>query len=301
MQIIELKNIKKSFKIGFLKKEVLKGISLEIKKGEIFGFLGPNGAGKTTTIKIIIGLLKQDEGEVKITGSTPFDKNIRRKIGFLPEQPYFYDHLTGYEFLEFTATLQDIPEKVFKKRVDELFKKVGLEDAKNKKIRSYSRGMLQRIGIANALISDPEILILDEPFTGLDPIGRREMKDFIYEQKKYGKTIFFSSHILPDAEEICDRVGVIVDGIILREGPLDEILKERIKKYEIVLKNIEEEFVKKYEYIKRGEEIIIYADENEVEKILKELIENFKHVKIIRISPEIYSLEEWFVEIVKSK
>ncbi len=303
--VLKTKNLFKSFPsfAGFSKVSVLKGISFSLKKGEIFGFLGPNGTGKTTTIKILVGLLNPDKGNVEILGGSPKNKNIRKKIGFLPEQPYFYEHLTGYEFLKFTGKLYDIPDKVLKERIRILLERVGLESAKDKRIRTYSRGMLQRIGIANALLSDPEILILDEPFTGLDPVGRKEMKDLVYEQKEKGKTIFFSSHILPDAEAICDRVGVIVNGEIIKIGPLEKILNERVKRYEIILKNVNSERLKKagYDVYLRGDEAIIYVQEIEIEKTLKEIFEKFKEIKIQRVAPEIYSLEEWFVKILEEK
>lgn len=224
MKVIEVQNLYKSFKILFSKKEVLKNISFSLNKGEIFGFLGPNGAGKTTTIKILIGLLNPDKGTVKILGSNPKDEKIKNKIGFLPEQPYFYEHLTGEEFLDYTARLYGIKDR--KERIKYLLNEVGLYNERKKSLRNYSRGMLQRIGIANALISDPEILILDEPLSGLDPVGRKEMKDLIYKQKEKGKTVFFSSHILPDVEEICDRIGVIINGELIRVGYLSEILEE---------------------------------------------------------------------------
>ncbi|MEO0279559.1 MAG: ABC transporter ATP-binding protein [candidate division WOR-3 bacterium] len=301
MNIVEVKNLTKHFLIGFKKRKVLNSISFNIEKGEIVGFLGPNGAGKTTTIKILTGLLKYDEGEVKIFDLKPGDKNVRKKIGFLPEQPYFYDHLSGYEFLELIGELYGINKKVLKEKINELLEIVGLKRDGHKRIRTYSRGMLQRIGIASSLIRDPEFLILDEPLTGLDPIGRKEIKELIYEQKTKGKTIFFSSHILSDAEEICDRVILIFSGEIIKEGPLSEILRERVKSYEIVLKNVNEENLKGKNFEKKGDEIVLKLLDENIEKVLRELFEKEKNLKIIRITPELYTLEEWFVEMVKGK
>lgn len=232
---IKLEEIYRSFKNHFWqsKKLVLRNISLEVHKGEVFGFLGPNGAGKTTTIKIITGLIRPDAGRVSVFGHPVDSLTAKRNIGFLPESPYFYEHLTGYEFLKVHALLGN--QKDHKERVRTLLTKVGLEDAFNVPLRKYSRGMLQRIGIAQALITEPDLLILDEPLTGLDPIGRREIKDLILEQKRHGKTIFFSSHILPDAEEVCDRIGIIIDGEIVEVDRLDAVLKKGVKTDEISL------------------------------------------------------------------
>ncbi len=232
---ISLENIHRSFKNHFwqAQKQVLKNISLEIEKGEVFGFLGPNGAGKTTTIKIITGLIRPDSGKVHIFGYAVDSPEAKRKFGFLPESPYFYEHLTGYEFLKVHALLGNCRE--YKKRVRNLLKKVGLEHAANVSLQKYSRGMLQRIGIAQALITEPDLLVLDEPLTGLDPIGRKDIKDLILEQKAKGKTIFFSSHILPDAEEVCDRVGIIIDGEIVEVDRLTKLLKKGTKTDEMSL------------------------------------------------------------------
>jgi ABC-2 type transport system ATP-binding protein len=217
---------------------VLRDISLDICQGEVFGFLGPNGAGKTTTIKIITGLIRPDSGEVDIFGEAVNSLAARQKIGFLPESPYFYEHLTGYEFLKLHALLHNL--RHYKERVQSLLERVGLTDARGLQLRQYSRGMLQRIGIAQALVGSPELLILDEPLTGLDPIGRKEIKDVILEEKAKGTTIFFSSHILPDAEAVCDRIGIIIEGEIMEVGELSALLKKGVKTDEI---SLEEWFV----------------------------------------------------------
>lgn len=234
---IELKNISRSFKNHFWqkKKQVLKNISLAITKGEVFGFLGPNGAGKTTTIKIITGLLKADSGNATIFGMAVNSMAAKKQLGFLPESPYFYEHLTGYEFLKMHALLHGLRD--YKPRIEGLLKRVGLEEAQDLYLRKYSRGMLQRIGIAQALVGSPELLILDEPLTGLDPMGRKEIKDIILEEKSKGTTIFFSSHILPDAEAVCDRIGIIIEGEIKEVGQLDVLLKKGVKTDEISLED----------------------------------------------------------------
>jgi ABC-2 type transport system ATP-binding protein len=238
---IELKNISRSFKSHFWqsKKEILKDVSLEITKGEIFGFLGPNGAGKTTTIKIITGLLRPDSGSIRIFGHPANTLEAKKRIGFLPESPYFYGHLTGYEFLNIHGRLGNV--KDHKHVTNDLLHKVGIDYAADLPLRKYSRGMLQRIGIAQALISEPDLFILDEPLSGLDPIGRKEIKELIIEQKNKGKTVFFSSHILPDAEALCDRIGIIINGKVVHIGKLKDILKKGTKTDEITL---EEWFVR---------------------------------------------------------
>ena len=217
---------------------MLKDISLDIHEGEVFGFLGPNGAGKTTTIKIITGLIRPDSGKVDIFGEAVNSLAAKQRIGFLPESPYFYEHLTGHEFLKLHALLHNL--KDYKERVRSLLDRVGLTEAMGLQLRQYSRGMLQRIGIAQALVGSPDLLILDEPLTGLDPIGRKEIKDLILEEKAKGTTIFFSSHILPDAEAVCDRIGIIIEGKIMQVGDLATLLKKGVKTDEI---SLEEWFV----------------------------------------------------------
>jgi ABC-2 type transport system ATP-binding protein len=224
--VIEINDLYRSFKTHFWQKNTpaLKGVTLEIQEGEIFGFLGPNGAGKTTTIKILTGLIKPDSGSVAVFGQPPRSREVRKRIGFLPELPYFYDHLSGFELLDLHVHLINL--KSSRDDIHELLSKVGLKDAGSKRIRSYSRGMLQRLGCAVAIMGDPDLLILDEPLSGLDPIGRKEIKDLIFEQKTKKKTVFFSSHILPDVEEICDKIGVIIKGQIVRVSSLTDLLKE---------------------------------------------------------------------------
>ncbi|MEO0162828.1 MAG: ABC transporter ATP-binding protein [candidate division WOR-3 bacterium] len=249
---LRVEDLYRSFKIHFWekKKEILKGISFEVYKGEVFGFLGPNGAGKTTTIKSITGLIKPDRGKIEIFGYPPNSLEAKKRIGFLPESPYFYEHLSGYEFLKIHSLLCN--EYTDKNRLWDLLDRVGLKKAADLPLRKYSRGMLQRIGIAQALVGNPDLLILDEPLTGLDPIGRKEIKDLILELKKQGKTIFFSSHILPDAEAVCDRIGIIIEGRIMQVGPLNELLKKGTRTDEITL---EEWFFEQVKGTKQSREI----------------------------------------------
>jgi ABC-2 type transport system ATP-binding protein len=214
--------------------KALEGLDLTVQEGEIFGFLGPNGAGKTTTIKILMGLIHPTSGMATLLGCPINNIQTRSKIGFLPESSHFYEYLTASEILTFYGRLFDIPKETIKERTLALLKQVGLESAAHLQLRKFSKGMLQRIGIAQALINDPELIILDEPMSGLDPIGRKEMRELILNLKTQGKTVFFSSHITHDIEMICDRVGILVGGRLLRIGGLSELLpdgKETLEDY----------------------------------------------------------------------
>ncbi len=215
--MIKITNLSKSY--GKIK--IVDDLSLEIKKGSIFGFLGPNGAGKTTTIKMIVGLSKPKEGTIEIDEQPIREK--REIIGFMPEDPYFYDHLTALEFLNFMKNLFPITDGDSKK----ILKLVGLEKAANEKVEKFSKGMKQRLGLAQAIINDPDYLFLDEPLDGLDPIGRREFKEILLKLKKRGKTIFFNSHILSDVEEICDQIGIIDKGTLVYSGNVKGFCKNK--------------------------------------------------------------------------
>jgi len=226
--MIEIKGLTKTFVTGFLRKKahVLKGVDLSVQRGEIFGFLGPNGAGKTTTLKVLMGLIYADSGTATIMGEPAGDVRSKMKVGFLPEQPYLYSYLTASEVLDFYGRLFGIPASERGRRATELLGHVGLSHAGHTQLRKFSKGMLQRIGIAQALINDPELVILDEPMSGLDPVGRREVRDIILGLRDEGKTVFFSTHILPDVEVVCDRVGILADGRVKSTGSVGELLDE---------------------------------------------------------------------------
>ena len=192
---------------------VVKNISLSVRAGSVFGFIGPNGAGKTTTIKMLVGLTHPTHGTVTIQGGSPFDSAIRKEIGFMPESPLFYQYLTGEEFLDLICSLFELTNK--KERIKQALIEVDLTHAQHKKIRTYSKGMLQRLGLAQAIINNPSVLLLDEPLDGLDPLGRAEVKRIILNLKAQGKTIFINTHILSDVEEICDMVGVLDKGELI--------------------------------------------------------------------------------------
>jgi ABC-2 type transport system ATP-binding protein len=218
MAIIEISSVTKIFKKDFSKKELyaLKAVSMTVESGEIFGFLGPNGAGKSTTIKLLLNLIRPSSGSITIEGKAVSDRRIRRSIGYMPENPFFYDHLSAKELLWFGGKTCDMADDVIRQRTMTLLEQLDLLEAMNRPLRSYSKGMLQRAGLALALIHDPKLLILDEPMSGLDPMGRRKVFDLMLKLKNEGKTIFFSSHILHDIERLCDRAAILINGKITR-------------------------------------------------------------------------------------
>jgi ABC-2 type transport system ATP-binding protein len=224
--VLEVRDLKKTFKSGFIPRPVtvLKGVSFKLPRGSVTGFLGANGAGKTTTIKCILQLIFSDSGTIQFFDGQELSSEVLKKIGFLPERPYFYSYLTGKEFLNFYGRLSGTPD--LNSRIDGLLKRVGLEHARDRLLKDFSKGMLQRIGIAQALMHRPELVIFDEPQSGLDPDGRIEVANIIRETAKEGTTIFFSSHLLPDAEKLCDRLVVMKQGKICYEGATRDLLQQ---------------------------------------------------------------------------
>ncbi|HZI55614.1 MAG TPA: ABC transporter ATP-binding protein [Verrucomicrobiae bacterium] len=237
MLAIEIKSLTKEYAVGFWKKKrrpALKSLNLTVETGETFGFLGPNGAGKTTTLKLLMGIIFPTSGSATILGKDFHDPEVKRRIGFLPEQPYFYDYLTAPELLDYYAQLSGVSTEVRKQRIGELLDRVGLSDVGNKQLRKFSKGMLQRVGIAQAIIHDPEVVFLDEPMSGLDPVGRHEVRELIQGLKDAGKTIFFSTHILSDAEALCDRVAVIHKGELRGVGVVNDFRSSIAEKTEVI-------------------------------------------------------------------
>jgi ABC-2 type transport system ATP-binding protein len=224
--VIEVRDLRKSYVAPLSRKRVpaLNGVSFTVRRGEIFGFLGPNGAGKTTTIRILMGLIRKEQGEASIFGHPVPSRQARARLGFLPEQPYFYDYLTVAELCDFAGRLCGVDAPTRRKRADELIARVGLERARNQPLKKYSKGMMQRAGIAQALMNDPDLVVFDEPMSGLDPIGRKEVRDLILDLRKQGKTVFFSSHILSDVETVSDRVAIVVKGRVELVGSPSELV-----------------------------------------------------------------------------
>ncbi len=237
MAAIEILDLEKSYLVGFWRKRpkvALRPLRLTIEEGEVFGFLGPNGAGKTTTLKLLMGLVFPTAGSARLLGMDMDNPEVKSQIGFLPEQPYFYDHLTARELLNYYGQLSGMPAKGRSARVEEMLSRVGLSDSANLQLRKFSKGMLQRVGLAQAVLHNPKLVFLDEPMSGLDPVGRREVRELIQQLRHEGKTVFFSTHILSDAEALCDRVGVIYQGELRGVGAVAELTSQTQGKVEII-------------------------------------------------------------------
>ena len=235
--VLEVKGLHKTFHIGFFRKRVdaVRGTSFSVKRGEIFGLLGPNGAGKTTTIKSILRLIFPTKGEIRIFGRPSGDREAAMRVGYMPENPYVYQYLKPIEFLDLCGRLVGLDKRTRRARSEEMIEKVGLRHAADRPIGKFSKGMMQRIGLAQALLHDPELLVLDEPMSGLDPIGRKEVRDLLVEQRERGKTLLFTSHILSDVELLCDRVVIMNRGEITSEGQVHDLLESAGRRVEIRL------------------------------------------------------------------
>jgi len=235
--LVRLEGLTKEFHLGVRRRrlQALDRLDLEVHAGETLGLLGPNGAGKTTSIKLVLGLLFPTAGRVTLFGRDPQDPEARRRVGFLPENPYFYDYLTAREYLVHAAQLCELPENLIAARATALLDKVGLPDAGDRPLRKFSKGMVQRLGLAQALINEPELIILDEPMSGLDPLGRRQVRDLILEQRTAGRTVLFSSHVLSDVEAICDRVVILDRGRSAGTGLLADLLADETPGLELTV------------------------------------------------------------------
>jgi ABC-2 type transport system ATP-binding protein len=299
---LRIEGLYKSFRTGFIpkSKEILKGISLTVEEGRIFGYLGPNGAGKTTTIKCVLSLIFPDQGNVEIFGRSHLSPASRERVGFLPENPYFYDYLTAEEFLSFYAGLFRIAKEEKRKRIARLLGLVGLEKAAGIQLRKFSRGMLQRVGLAQALINDPDLVILDEPLGGLDPLGRKDIRDIIVRFKQEGKTVFLSSHILQDIEMICDRVAVVVGGKIISEGALHDLISEKVLFTEFAVSGVDPADLAPFgECLAAGggNVLLKVIGDDRVEQAI--VFIRSKRGKIHSLIPRTETLEDTFVRMVR--
>jgi len=232
---LQVSGLTKTYRVGVRRRLVaaLDGLALEVAQGSIYGFVGPNGAGKTTSIKMLVGLIAPTRGEARIFGRSIRDPESRRAVGYLPENPSFHDFLRPQEVLRYLGRLSGMSGRALDQRADELLELVGLGQARELTVRKFSKGMVQRLGLAQALIHDPPLLILDEPMSGLDPLGRKDVRDLVVELRRRGKTVFFSTHILSDVESICDRVGMVLRGRLVAEGPLSSLLDGSIRAVEL--------------------------------------------------------------------
>ncbi len=238
---IEILNLGKAFGSARKKNQAVVNLSLRIPQGEVFGFLGPNGAGKSTTIKLLLHFLRPDTGSLRIMGHAVGQEEFRHRIGYLSEFPFFYDHLTARETLLLSGRLSGMTRQTMNQRIPMLFDRMNLTEAADRRVKGFSKGMKQRLGMANALIHDPEVLIFDEPMSGLDPVGRHQIKKLIAELGQEGKTVFFSSHILSDIEVLCDRIGIINKGVLLYTGGLEDFLTDGAGLEECFIRVIEED------------------------------------------------------------
>ncbi len=238
---VEVKNLVKDFKGAFGVKKVraVNDVSLQIAPGEVYGLIGPNGSGKSTTMKAVLGLVAPTSGSTAIFGRNSLKVDSRNEVGFLPENPYFYKHLTAAETVRFYGKLCGMRGRKLKERIGELLELVGLQDARDRRLRGFSKGMLQRIGLAQAMVQDPRLLVLDEPTAGVDPTGSRQIRDLILELKNRGITVFLCSHLLEQVQQVCDRVGIIHQGVLVNEGRLDELISVE-NRTEIILENASE-------------------------------------------------------------
>jgi ABC-2 type transport system ATP-binding protein len=303
MLAIEIVGLEKTYRVGFWRKKpkcALKPLNLQIEQGEIFGFLGPNGAGKTTTLKLLMGLMFPTAGTARILGREINDPEMKAQIGFLPEQPYFYDYLTASELLEYYAHLSGMPAENRTRKIEQVLRRVGLGDVGRLQLRKFSKGLLQRVGIAQAILHDPKVLFFDEPMSGLDPMGRREVRDLMAQLKDEGKTVFFSTHILSDAEALCDRVAIIHLGELKGVGAVAELTSSVEEKVELIwyghtepssLRTLGAEC-----YIS-GDTIRAVVPANNLDAAIDAL--RRERLRIISITPVRTSLEDYFLRKVK--
>ena len=307
MTPIRTDGLTKEFRLGLGRQRVvaLDRLNLEVHQGEIFGFLGHNGAGKTTTIKLLLGLLAPTAGQAWILDRPIEDVTIKQQVGFLPEAPYFYEYLTAEEFLTFYGQLFGLGGAPLTKKVEELLEMVALTDARCLQLRKFSKGMLQRIGLAQALINDPALVVLDEPMSGLDPIGRRDVRDIILSLKEEGKTVFFSTHILPDVEMICDRVGILVRGRLRAVGTVQDLVgTSGVASVEMVVAGLTDAGIQEAErqggkVLRRGAQVLLRLDDPSRVDSLVELVLR-SGGRLVSLVPHKRTLEDLFLEQVKA-
>lgn len=300
--ILKVENLTKKYTTfstgGFY---AVNNISFEIKKGEVFGFLGRNGAGKTTTIKMICGLLIPTSGKVFIDGIEMIYPSSRRKLGYLPEQPYFYEYLTPYETIDFYGQLKGLNKKERQQEWSRVSELLELKPIADIRIKNFSKGMRQKIGFAIALIGDPDLLVLDEPMSGLDPVGRKHIRELILQQKEMGKTIFFSSHVLSDVEQVCDRVGVLSRGNLVAVGHIREVLQQEIRQVEVTLKDVDPSLLPELKQrgvlLKMWDNFVQFRFGNIViaNQTLAECLQ--KGASVIEFIPQRETLEDYFMRM----
>ena len=307
MAAIEISGLSKDFAVGFWRKRFFRALdqlNLQVEQGEVFGFLGPNGAGKTTTLKILTGLIFPTEGTATILGHPAGQPEAFLHAGFLPEQPYFYDYLTPEELLDYFARFFPFTATERKRRRDAVLEQVGLAEVRHRPLRKFSKGMLQRVGIAQAILHEPEIVLLDEPMSGLDPVGRHEVRELILQLKASGKTVFFSTHILSDAEALCYRVAILNRGRLVGVGQISALL-QRQAGYEAVLESAAPEAVSALRALAAKEPLVtgghcrIVVSEQDLQRFLA--LCQSDGLRLVSLNPVRLSLEDYFVEVLRGK
>ena len=306
MAAIETEGLTKDFLVGFWRPRpyrALDALSLSVGHGEVFGFLGPNGAGKSTTLKLLMQLIYPTSGEARILGKPAGDVGVRRRIGFLAENPYYYDYLTAEEVLAYFASLYGLTGADVKTRVSAVLDEVGIGKERRMRLRQFSKGMLQRVGLAQAIMHEPDVVFLDEPMSGLDPIGRRQTRDLILRLKQRGCTVFFSSHILSDAEALCSRVAILVQGRLVATGALSDIVQLELKGWEIVAAHVPDELIARLRSraatvttLAEGRYMIQLRPDGVPEQVMGELVQAGAH--IVSLLPERETLEDYFIRAV---
>jgi ABC-2 type transport system ATP-binding protein len=305
---IETDDLTKDFLVGFWRPRpypALQGLNMQVEPGEVFGFLGPNGAGKSTTIKLLMQLIFPTRGHARIFGRPPGDVQMRRRIGYLAENPYFYDYLTAEEVLTYFAKLYGVAAGDVKVRVSRLLDEVGIRHERKLKLRQFSKGMLQRVGLAQALVGEPELVILDEPMSGLDPLGRREVRDLILKLRAQGTTVFFSSHILSDAEALCSRVGIMAQGRMVASGRVNDLVAFELKGWDLVVAGVSDTLrddlttrVRSFVALAPGRYTIDLAPDIKPEPFLAEL--SSRGATVESLLPVRDTLEDFFLRQVKN-
>ncbi|MFO0757599.1 MAG: ABC transporter ATP-binding protein [Byssovorax sp.] len=301
-RLIDVRDLAKTFRLGFVgqkKVAAVKGVSFDVRRGEIFGFLGPNGAGKTTTIKMLTGLIAPTAGEAFLFGEKIPLPESRRKLGFLPENPYVYPYLTPREFVELSGQLSGMRGKALRDRAMEMLSLVKIAYAADRPAHRLSKGMLQRTGLAAALVADPELLILDEPMSGLDPVGRKEVKDLIFAERDRGRTIFFSTHILSDVEAMCDRVAILREGKVVLSGAIRSLLRGDVLRTEVTLAQASDALcdaltAQGFEIGKRPGVVVVQVEgEGRVTEVLRTALDG--GAQVVEVTPRRETLEDLFL------
>ena len=306
---LETENLTKDYAVGFWRPRpyrALDSLSLQVERNEVYGFLGPNGAGKTTTLKLLTELIFPTSGRISVLGKPPGHPDVRRRVGYLPEAPYFYDYLSAEELMTYFAGLFGLRGAERTARVSNLLDRVGIAGERRLPLRKFSKGMLQRVGLAQALVNEPELVFLDEPMSGLDPLGRRDVRALILELRDRGCTVFFSSHILSDAEALCSRVAIVVGGQLVTSGRLSEILAFEVSGWELVMTDLQPAALeslgsaaRKVTRISDGRYTIEVGAEAEPERLVGEL--RSRGGRFVSLNPVRTTLEDYFVQQVEAR